>query len=121
MRAASQFRADPLPEIISEKYAAQVNEVKMIGGENSTLRTGEQSEIARFWYEGSTFGWNRIARQLSDGRSLDLWDSARLFALLNFAVADGYIAVFESKYLYNLWRPVSAIREADTAGQCGYG
>ena len=60
--------------------------------------------------------WNRIARIVSADSDLDLWENARLFGLLNLAMADGYIGSFETKYLYNLWRPVTAIRNADTDG-----
>jgi hypothetical protein len=67
-----------------------------------------------FWYEGSPTAWNRIARTVAGQRTLDLWDSARLFGLLNFAMADGFIAGFDAKYAYNFWRPVTAIRAGDT-------
>jgi hypothetical protein len=80
------------------------------------LRTSLQSEIARYWYEATVQGWNRIARITAEGRNLDLWETARLYALLNVALADAYIASFESKYYFNFWRPITAIREADTDG-----
>jgi len=100
--------------LASADYTADYNEEKSIGDVNSTTRTAEQSEIARFWYEASPFGWNRIARNVLAKQSLDLWQSARLFALLNFAMADGFIAGFEAKYFYNFWRPVTAIRAGGT-------
>ncbi len=68
------------------------------------------------WYEHSTQGWNRIAREVAEARGLDLWDSARLFALVNVAMADGFIGGFEAKYYYDFWRPVTAIREAANDG-----
>ena len=114
LRSGSQFRLEP-PEyfdLTSEEYAADYNEVKDIG----YARTADQSEIARFWYEASAQGWNRISRKVSEEHPLDLWENARLFALVNFALADGYIAHFDSKYLYNFWRPVTAIRAGDTDG-----
>lgn len=83
---------------------------------NSTSRTAEQSEIAKFWYEGSPNGWNRIARNVSAHQGLGLWENARLFGLINFAMADGFIAGFDAKYFYNFWRPVSAIRAGETDG-----
>ncbi len=98
----------------SEEYARDYNEVERIGAQFSAVRTPEQSEIARFWYEGSPFGWNRIARTVAEGRVLDLWDQARLFALVNFAMADGFIAGWNTRYFYNFWRPVTAIRAGDT-------
>ena len=88
--------------------------MKSIGQAGSTTRTAEQSEIARFWYESSPPGWNRIARNVAAEQGLDLWSNARLFGLVNLALADGYISSFEAKYTYNFWRPVTAIRAGDT-------
>jgi hypothetical protein len=120
LRSGKQFRPDPpaLFDLTGRKYARDYEEVKLIGDVNSTtaLRTAEQSEIAKFWYEGSGLGWNRIARNVSAQQGLGLWENARLFALVNFAMADGFIAGFEAKYFYNFWRPVTAIRVGDTDG-----
>ena len=69
-----------------------------------------------FWLESSPLQWNRIARTLSVSRRLDRWQSSRLFALLDMAMADGYIGSFDTKYDYRYWRPVSAIRAADADG-----
>jgi hypothetical protein len=93
-------------------YALDFAYVKMIGDVNSTSRTAEQSEIARFWYEDSPIGWNRIARSVLVERNVGLWESARVLALANFAMADGYIAGFEAKYHFRFWRPITAIRQA---------
>jgi len=112
LRSAAQFRPAPYPALSSVAYAADVAEVRAIGRAASATRTAEQTEIAKYWYEHSTQGWNRIAREVAARRTLDLWESARLFALLHTAMADGFIAGFEAKYYYNLWRPVTAIREA---------
>jgi hypothetical protein len=101
---------------MSPEYAKTIQEMKLIGGEKSSLRTDIQSEIARYWYEASAQGWNRIARIVAESQKLAIWESARLFALVNTALADGYIACYESKYFYNFWRPITAIREADTDG-----
>src|SRR5262249_48866847 len=116
LTSGAQFRpARPAYfDLTSAEYTADYKEEKSIGDVNSTTRTAEQSEIPRFWYEGSPFGWNRIARNVLAQRSLDQWESARLFALLNFAMADGFIAGFEAKYFYNFWRPVTAIRAGGT-------
>ena len=89
----------------------QIEEVKAIGGTKSVMRTAEQSEIARYWYENWPRGWNRIAREVAAARQLDAWENARLFALVILVMADGYIAGFEAKYYCNYWRPVTAIRE----------
>jgi membrane-associated phospholipid phosphatase len=118
LRSGDQFRLDA-PEyfdLTSEAYTADFEEVKSIGAATSVVRTPEQSEIAKFWYEPSVQGWNRIARIASGEQNFDLWENARLFALLNIALADAYIAHFDTKYLYNFWRPVTAIRAADTDG-----
>jgi hypothetical protein len=120
LRSSAQFRLDPPAyfDLTSEEYTADYKEVKSIGDVNSPLRPAEQSEIAKFWYEPSAQGWNRIARFVSskDPEGLDLWENARLFGLVNFAMADAYIAHSDSKYLYHRWRPVTAIRAGDTDG-----
>jgi membrane-associated phospholipid phosphatase len=109
--ASAQFRCAEPPAVNSSLALAELEEVKAIGGSKSVTRTAEQSEIGRFWYESSPQGWNRIAREVSAARQFDVWENARLFALVNLAMANGYIAGFESKYYYNYWRPVTAIRE----------
>ena len=116
LRNSWQFRVDPPPDLYSDNYAGEVNEVKLIGGVSSPLRTEEQSEIARHWYEASGQAWNRIARAVSEQQRLDVWENGRLFALVNIALADGYIGNFESKYVYNFWRPITAIRDGDIDG-----
>ena len=118
LRSGSQFRPDASDyfDLTSEAYAREYDEVKSIGQPGSATRTAEQSEIARFWYESSPPGWNRIARNVAAQQGLDLWANARLFGLVNLALADGYISSFEAKYSYNFWRPVTAIRAGDTDG-----
>jgi len=69
-----------------------------------------------FWIESSPLAWNRLARAVSVQRGFDLWENARLFGLLNMALADGYIASWEVKYHYSFWRPITAIREGDNDG-----
>ena len=112
---------DAPPALTSEAYAADVAEVAAVGSATSTVRTAEQTEIAKYWYENTTQGWNRIAREVVAARGLDAWESARLFALVNVAIADGFIAGFETKYHYNFWRPVTAIRAADDDGNAATG
>ena len=116
MRAPWQFRLRPPPAVTSETYTRDYNEVKRLGGKRSTVRTAAQVEIACFWYEGSARGWNRIARIITGQRALDRWEQARLFGLLNAAMADGYIAGADTRYLYNFWRPVTAVRAGDSDG-----
>jgi len=93
----------------SAEYAADYNEVKSLGGADSKTRTAEQSEIARFWYEPSPGVHIRLARDLAVTRKLNLWDSARLFALLHLASADCLITGYGVKYRYKFWRPVTSI------------
>jgi len=100
----------------SVQYARDFAYLKAIGDIDSRIRTEEQSEIAQFWYEDSPLGWNRIANTVVRQRRLDNWSAARTFALVNFAMADGYIAGFEAKYKFRFWRPETAIREAGTDG-----
>ena len=103
----------------SHPYTLDFEEVKALGGDGvntPSARTADQTQIALFWLESSPLMWNRIARDISTSRGLDLWESARLFALLNLAMADGYIASWRAKFDYLFWRPVTAIRTADTDG-----
>lgn len=112
LKSAAQFRPAPPPVVDSEVALADIAEVKAIGAQVSATRSEEQSEIARFWYENSTQGWNRISREIAMSRKLSLWESARFFALVNLAMADGFIGGFEAKYHYYYWRPATAIRAA---------
>jgi len=119
MTSGSQFRPPGPPALEGAKYAEEVNYVKEIGKSDSLTRTPDQTAIAKFWANGAgTFTppghWNQIAQNASalGGKSLE--DSARLFALLNMALADAAISCWDAKYEYNLWRPVTAIRQADT-------
>jgi hypothetical protein len=116
---ASQFRPAPPYKVRSKKFAADFKEVKTFGGDGintASDRTPEQTEIGLFWIESSPLAWNRLARSVSASEGLDLWQNARLFGLLNMAMADGYIGSFEAKYFYNYWRPVTAIQTADSDG-----
>jgi membrane-associated phospholipid phosphatase len=117
----SAFRPPQQPDLNSVEYTDAYNEVKSLGARDSTTRTAEQTEIARFWAGGpGTFTsggyWNLIAQDVATRRGNSLVDNARLFALLNVAQADAYFAVWDAKYEYNFWRPVTAIRAADTDG-----
>ena len=113
--SASQYWIPGPPALTSPTYARDYNEVKNVGGKVSTVRTADQTEIARFWFEGPGV-WNSIARAVADTRKLDARDSARLLALMNFAMADAYISGFKIRYVYDFWRPITAIREGDNDG-----
>jgi hypothetical protein len=116
LRRSTQFEPAGPPRLSGPTYARDYNEIKLIGEKNSITRTAEQTSIARFWYEASATAWNRIGRIVAESRGLDSWETARLLALVSLAVADGYIAGFETKYEFNFWRPVTAIRAGDTDG-----
>lgn len=116
---SSQYRPGPPYSVDRKEYTADFNEVKSLGGDDvstPSARTADQTEIALFWWESSPLKWNRIARTVSADQRLDLWENARLFGLLNMALADGYIAMVDSKNHYNYWRPITAVRTADTDG-----
>jgi hypothetical protein len=130
LQHAAQFRPPP-PYSVScakpspdrhagqcRKYAEDLAEVQALGGDDVTgnTRTPDQTQIAFFWIESSPLAWNRLARDVAADAGLDAWQSARLFGLLNMGLADGYIASLDTKYHYNYWRPVSAIREAAADG-----
>ena len=105
--------AVPGPQpLTSAEYARDLESVRAIGAIDSTTRTPDQTEIAKFWYEDSPLGWNRIANDVIRERGLDPWSAARALALVNFAMADGFIAGFEAKYRFRFWRPMTAIHEA---------
>jgi hypothetical protein len=119
LHAGSQFRPGPPHAVTDRRYTADFNEIKRLGGNGVTTpsaRTPDQTQIALFWVESSPLQWNRIARTASLRVGLDAWEEARLFALLNLALTDGYIGTFETKYHYSYWRPVTAIRLAATDG-----
>ena len=113
MTSASQFRPGPPPGLTSIRYARDVNETKDWGGSVSAFRSAYDDETARWMTETSPPSLNRVARAevTADGRGL--LAHARLFALLNVAFADAATAVFDAKYTYLFWRPVTAIRNAD--------
>lgn len=120
LQSGSQFRSllSGPPALQSPEYAAEINQVQAWGSENSTVRTADQTETALFWADGAgTFTppghWNLVAEQLAVVKRSTLADNARLFALLNCAQADAGIAAWDAKYLYDNWRPVTAIRLAD--------
>jgi hypothetical protein len=111
----SQFWLPGPPALTSATYARDYNEVKSVGGKVSTVRTADQTEIARFWFEGPG-AWNTIVRTVATSRNLDARDSARVLALMNMAMVDAFIAGFKIRYVYDLWRPITAIREGDNDG-----
>jgi membrane-associated phospholipid phosphatase len=109
---ADRFRSPPPPPVNGPDYARAFAEVKEVGRFASTSRTDDQTHLAMWWKEFVEKSHNRLARELAVAEGLDLWQAARLFALLDAAVYDGYVAVFADKFRYDHWRPYTAIRWA---------
>jgi len=116
LSSGQQFRPDESPDLTSHRYARDLNEVKEIGAMNSATRTAEQTNIARFWLAPAVVIWNGVLRQLALELDLDESEAARDFALMNVAGADARIACWDTKYAFNVWRPVTAIQRADEDG-----
>ena len=109
-RSSSPYGAATLAEAVqTPEYLADYAETKAYGGAVSQ-RSAEQTEIGLFWIESSALGWNRVARSILDARPQTAWRAARMLALVHLAIADAYIANFDSKYHWHFWRPVTAIR-----------
>lgn len=121
MSSGDQFRAAAPPALNSPEYTAAYNEVKSIGSVGSTTRTAEQTAIAEFWANGPGTStppghWNVVAQVVAEQKGQSLEQNARLFAALNVALADAAISCWDAKYHYDMWRPVTAIREAAADG-----
>ena len=108
-----QFRVGPPPAIDSKEYAAAFEEVKEVGGFASRTRTADQTHLAMWWKEFAEASHNRLARDLVVRDRVELRRAVRLFALLNMSIFDGYVSSFDSKFVYNHWRPYTAIHWAD--------
>ncbi len=116
MNASAQFRPGPPPALASREWARDYNESKGLGASQSLSRTPEQTEVARFWTITGPASWNPVVRSLVTSGRLSLLESARLFALVNMAATDALIAVFDAKYAFAFWRPITAIRNGDLDG-----
>jgi PAP2 superfamily len=113
LTSASQFRPAPPIALGGEQWAADYNELKLLGGRTSSRRTARQTEDARFWLAPGPVIYYPIVRQIAAARKLDLLDSARFMALVALARNDAFVAVFDAKYHYDFWRPITAIRNGD--------
>ena len=113
MTSPSQFRPEPPIPLSGAQWAADYNEIKALGGKTSTARTARQTEDARFWLITGPQSYYPIARQLVAAKKMNVGESARFMALVAIAAADAYIAVFDAKYHYQFWRPITAIRNGD--------
>ena len=114
--SGNQFRPPPPPALSSPAYATAINEVKSLGQDISTSRTAEQTTIGKFWAAPIQNYWNAITEQVAITHRDDIDTTARTFALLNLGLADATIALYDAKYTYRLWRPITAIRLAGTDG-----
>jgi hypothetical protein len=119
MQSSSQFRSPSPPALSSAAYAADVDEVKAIGGDGvvtPSTRTATQTYIAKWWQSNPMVSWNDVARQLITSNHLDAADAARLLAMENLAAADAAINTWNNKYHFSFWRPFQAIRRAAEDG-----
>jgi vanadium-dependent haloperoxidase-like protein len=109
LKSASQFLPPPPPSLQSQTWVDAFNELKAYGGSTSTVRTPDQTAIAKFWTANVVRQYNAVAREIVDRRGLNTFDSARLIAMVNVIAADNGISVMYTKYHYLLWRPITAI------------
>ncbi len=110
----SQFRLQAPPALHTAKYAKDYNEVMLVGRVDSAFRPQDRTDVALFYGATSPVRvWNSAARQASAAQGMTLSENARIFALLAMAMCDGSIATFDTKYHYDFWRPVTAIRAGD--------
>jgi hypothetical protein len=116
LSSPDQFRVGPPPAIDSREYTAAFAEVRDVGGFESRTRTADQTHLAMWWKEFAEASHNRLARDLVVRDRLEPQRAARMFALLNMSIFDGYVSSFDSKFFYNHWRPYTAIHWADKDG-----
>src|SRR5262249_38488529 len=110
------FRSDGPNALTSAAYAEDLNEVKSLGSATSPTRTADQTSPPIWWQDHGAALYNRILRNVASGQALDVTDAARMFAMTDLAGADSMINCWNDKYHYDFWRPISAIRLADTDG-----
>lgn len=113
MSRASEFRPAPPPKLTSKVWARDYNESKAVGGKESAIRTAEQTELARFWEATGPAIYHGILRSVEEAPGREVTQNARLCAAVSQAADDAAIAVFDAKYYYEFWRPVTAIRNGD--------
>ena len=116
MSSPAQFRPGPPPALTSQLWARDYNEIKALGGKSSSRRTGEQTQIASFWEATLPPVYTGIVLSIADVPDREITQNARLFAAVSQAADDALVAVFDAKYHYNFWRPVTAIRNGDVDG-----
>jgi len=116
LERADQFRPGPPPDLKSDIWARDYNEIKSMGVKNGSKRTAEQTSIASFWETTGTGVYWPVVLSVANSRNREVTQNARLLAIIGEAVDDAIIAVFDAKYKYNFWRPVTAIRNGDIDG-----
>jgi hypothetical protein len=116
MTTASQFRPGPPISLESTEWATDYNEIKDYGGKTSAKRSPQQTETARFWLMVGPPAYHPFVRQLVTVKQMSVGDSARFMALAAVGLNEALIAVFDAKYHYNFWRPITAIRNGDIDG-----
>jgi hypothetical protein len=116
IESSSQFRSKGPYRLTSAKYAREFNQVKSLGEVNSQTRTEDQTHAALYWAENPPRTWNRIFHTLSTQAGLTLTENARFFGTLYLTAADAFISIWDDKGHWLFWRPITAIREADTDG-----
>ena len=116
MASASQFRPGPPPDLKSDLWVRDYNEIKAIGRKDNSTRTKEQTDIARFWEVTGPVIYHVLVKSVADSPGRDVTRNARMFMMVTQATDDAMIAVFDAKYHYNFWRPITAIRNADIDG-----
>jgi len=117
LTSPSQFLPASTPPLSSARYALDFNEVKALGSATSVLRTADETQTAVFWQADTPAAiWNRAADDLADEQSGSLLENARVLALMNIALADATIAIWNAKNTFDTWRPITAIEQAATDG-----
>jgi hypothetical protein len=117
VQSSAQFRAPRPPSVVGRRYARDFDEVSAVGDAGSAERPPDRADVALFFAAQPPHrGWNMVARQLAAARRHDATKTARTLAVMNMALSDVHITVFESKYFYKTWRPETAIRLADEDG-----
>lgn len=119
LKSADQFALPGPLAITSTEYAKEINEVRELGSADSTKRTAAQTAVAIFWTDSPTHIYGEVAKAASKEHKLSVADNARLFAMMQMAIADGSIASWFAKYKYNVMRPITAIRDAAAQGNTG--
>ncbi|MGM9490372.1 vanadium-dependent haloperoxidase [Ideonella sp. YS5] len=119
LKRTDQFRPAPPPALTSERWASDFNEVKALGRRDSPQRSAEQTEIGRFWDYSLPAVYHGVVRSVALQPGRDVLANARLFATASQAMDDALMAVFDAKYQYNWWRPITAIRNGDVDGHGG--